>query len=141
MQKRPKVLILCTGNSCRSQMAEGFLKHYGNGKFEVYSAGLKPSHVHSLAIKVMAESGIDITSQYSKTVTGFLDQEFSYIITVCGGAKELCPTFQGKHTTIHWSISDPATAEGTEDKIMKVFRDVRDKISEEVNHFISNTRT
>ncbi len=140
MQKRPRVLLLCTGNSCRSQMAEGFLKHYGHCKFEVYSAGLRPSHVHPLAIKVMAESGIDITSQYSKTVNRFLDQEFSYIITVCGGAKELCPTFQGKHRTIHWSINDPATAEGTEEEIMKVFRDVRDKISEEVNHFISNTR-
>jgi arsenate reductase len=108
-------------------MAEGFLKHYGNGKFEVYSAGLKPSHVHPLAIKVMAESGIDITSQYSKTVNGFLSQEFSYIITVCGGAKELCPTFQGKYRTIHWSINDPATAEGTEEEMMKIFRDVRDK--------------
>jgi arsenate reductase len=139
MQKIPRVLLLCTGNSCRSQMAEGFLKHYGNGKFEVYSAGLRPSHVHPLAIKVMAESGIDITSQYSKTVNGFLSQEFSYIITVCGGAKELCPTFQGKYRTIHWSINDPATAEGTEEEMMKIFRDVRDKISEEVSYFISNT--
>ena len=138
MQNSPRVLLLCTGNSCRSQMAEGFLKHYGNGKFKVYSAGLRPSHIHPLAIKAMAESGIDITSQYSKTVNEFLDQRFSYIITVCGGAKELCPTFQGKYRAIHWSISDPATAEGTEEEMMKVFRDVRDKILDEVNHFISN---
>ena len=139
MQNIPRVLLLCTGNSCRSQMAEGFFKHYGNGKFEVYSAGLRPSHVHPLAIKAMAECEIDITNQYSKTVSEFLDQEFSHIITVCGGAKELCPTFQGKHKAIHWSINDPATAEGTEEEIMKIFRDVRDKISEEVNYFISNT--
>ena len=119
-------------------MAEGLLKHHGNGKFEVYSAGLRPSYVHPFAIKVMAESGIDITNQYSKTVNEFLNQEFSYIITVCGGAKELCPTFQGKYRALHWSIDDPATAEGTEEELIKVFRNVREKILEEVNHFISD---
>ena len=138
MQNRTRVLFLCTGNSCRSQMAEGLLKHHGNGKFEVYSAGLKPSYVHPLAIKVMAESDIDVTNQYSKTVNEFFDQEFSYIITVCGGAKELCPAFQGRHKALHWSIDDPATAEGTEEEMMKVFRNVREKILEEVNHFISD---
>jgi arsenate reductase len=140
MQKRTRVLFVCTGNSCRSQIAEGLLKHHGKGKFEVYSAGLKPSYVHPLTIKIMAESNIDITNQYSKTVNGFLDQEFSYIITVCGGAKELCPTFHGKHIALHWSIDDPATAEGTEEEMMKVFRDVSEKILEEVKHFISETR-
>ncbi len=140
MQNRPRVLFLCTGNSCRSQMAEGLLKHYGIGNFDVYSAGLKPSHVHPLAIKVMAESSIDITNQHSKTVNEFLDQEFSYIITVCGGAKELCPAFKGNYNALHWRIDDPATARGTEEEMMKVFRDTRDKISEEVNHFISSTR-
>ncbi len=137
MQKRIRVLFVCTGNSCRSQIAEGLLKHHGNDKYEVYSAGLKPSHVHPLAIKVMDESGIDITSQYSKTVNVFLDQEFSYVVTVCGGAKEHCPSFQGKHVTLHWNIDDPATAKGTEEEMLKVFRNVREKILEEVNRFIS----
>ncbi len=137
MQKRIRVLFVCTGNSCRSQIAEGLLKHHGNDKYEVYSAGLKPSHVHPLAIKVMDESGIDITNQYSKTVNEFLDQEFSYVVTVCGGAKELCPVFQGEHRTLHWNIDDPATAKGTEEEMLKVFRNVREKILEEVNRFIS----
>ena len=87
MQDKPKVLFVCTGNSCRSQMAEGLLKHYGNGEFEVYSAGLRPSYVHPLAIKAMAELDIDITNQYSKTINEFIGQEFSYVITVCGSAK------------------------------------------------------
>ncbi len=118
-------------------MAEGLLRHFGCGNFDVYSAGLRPSFVHPLAIKAMAELGIDITNQHSKTVNEFLDQKFSYIITVCSGAKELCPAFQGNHNALHWNIDDPAIARGTEEKMMKVFKDTRDKISEEVNHFIS----
>ncbi len=120
-------------------MAEGLLRHFGSNNFDVYSAGLKPSFVHPLAIKAMAELGIDITNQHSKTVNEFLDQEVSYIITVCSDAKELCPVFQGNHIALHWNIDDPAIASGTEEKMMKVFRDARDKISEEVNHFISKT--
>ncbi len=137
MQNIIRVLFLCTGNSCRSQMAEGLLKHHGKGKFEVYSAGLKPSFVHPLTIKAMAESGINVTNQYSKTVNEFLGQEFSYIITVCSGAKELCPVFHGKHIALHWNVNDPAVAEGTEEEMMKIFRDVREKILAEVNAFIS----
>ena len=91
VHNKQKVLFVCTGNSCRSQMAEGLLRHYGKDKFDVLSAGLKPSYVHPLAIKAMAESGIDITNQYSKTVNEFLGQGFSYVITVCDGAKERCP--------------------------------------------------
>ncbi len=111
---KPKVLFLCTGNSCRSQMAEGLLKHYGKGKFEVYSAGLMPSSVHPLAIKAMAELGIDITDQHSKSLNEYLGQEFSYVITVCDNAKMFCPTFPGKHRYIHCSIIDPVSATGTE---------------------------
>jgi len=134
---KPKVLFLCTGNSCRSQMAEGLLKHYGNSKFEVYSAGFMPSSVHPLAIKVMAELGIDITGQRSKSANEYLDQEFSYIITVCDNAKKLCPTFPGKHKYLHWSIEDPVSATGSEEEMLKAFRKVCHKILKEINRFIS----
>ena len=137
MQSIPKVLFVCTENSCRSQMAEGLLKHYGNGEFEVYSAGLRPSYVHPFAIKAMAELDIDITNQYSKTVNEFLGQEFSYAITVCDSAKELCPVFPGKHKVLHWSIEDPASISGTEEEMMKVFRKVRKNILEKVKHFVT----
>ncbi len=137
MQDKPKVLFVCTGNSCRSQMAEGMLKHYGNGEFEVYSAGLRPSHVHPLAIKAMAELDIDITNQYSKTVNEFIGQEFSYVITVCDSAKELCPVFPGKYMALHWRIKDPASISGTEEEMMKVFRKVRQNILKKVKHFIT----
>ncbi len=138
VHSKQKVLFVCTGNSCRSQMAEGMLRHYGNDKFEVFSAGLEPSYVHPLAIKTMAESGINITNQQSKTVTEFLGEDFSYVITVCDSAKELCPVFPGKYKAIHWSIEDPASAEGTEKERMKDFRRARQNILERINHFISD---
>ena len=128
MQDKPKVLFVCTGNSCRSQMAEGLLRHYGNGEFDVYSAGLKPSHVHPLVIKAMAELDIDITNQYSITVNEFISKEFSYVITVCDNAKEFCPVFPGKYRALHWSIEDPASTSGTEEEMMKVFRKVRQNL-------------
>lgn len=121
-------------------MAEGLLKHYGNGEFEVYSAGLRPSYVHPLSIKAMAELDIDITNQYSKTVTEFIGQEFSSVITVCDSAKELCPVFPGKHKALHWSIEDPASTSGTEEEMMKVFRKVRQNISAKVKHFITTIK-
>ena len=134
---KQKVLFVCTGNSCRSQMAEGMLMHYGKDKFEVFSAELEPSYVHPLAIKAMTESGIDLTGQHSKTVNELLEEEFSYVITVCDSAKERCPVFPGKYKAIHWSIEDPASAEGTETERMKDFRRVRQDILERINHFIS----
>ncbi len=137
VHNKQKVLFVCTGNSCRSQMAEGLLRHYGKDKFEIFSAGLEPSYVHPLAITAMAESGIDITNQYSKTVNEFLEQTFSYVITVCDGANERCPIFPGKYNAINWSIDDPASAEGTENERMKVFRRVRQNILERINHFIA----
>ena len=133
---KPKVLFLCTGNSCRSQMAEGLLKHYGNSKFEVYSAGFMPSSVHPLAIKAMTELGIDITGQRSKSANEYLDQEFSYVITVCDNAKMLCPTFPGQHRRLHWSIEDPVSATGSEEEMLKAFRKVCHKILRKINHFI-----
>ena len=138
VHNKQKVLFVCTGNSCRSQMAEGLLRHYGKDKFEVFSAGLEPSYVHPLAIKAMEESDIDITNQYSKTVNEFLDQKFEYVITVCDGAEELCPVFPGQYNAIHWSIEDPASAEGTEDEMLKVFRRARQDILERINHFMSD---
>ncbi len=138
VNSKQKVLFVCTGNSCRSQMAEGMLRHYEKDKFEVFSAGLKPSYIHPLAIKTMAESGIDITNQHSQTVNEFLGEDFSYVITVCDSAKELCPVFPGKYNAIHWSIEDPASTEGTESERMKDFRRVRQNIQERINHFISN---
>ena len=137
VHNKQKVLFVCTGNSCRSQMAEGMLMHYGKDKFEVFSAELEPSYVHPLAIKAMAESGIDLTGQHSKTVNELLEEEFSYVITVCDSAKERCPVFPGKYKAIHWSIEDPASAEGTETERMKDFRRVRQDILEMINHFIS----
>ncbi len=138
VNSKQKVLFVCTGNSCRSQMAEGMLRYYEKDKFEVFSAGLEPSYVHPLAIKTMAESGIDITNQHSQTVNEFLGEDFSYVITVCDSAKELCPVFPGKYNAIHWSIEDPASTEGTESERMKDFRRVRQNIQERINHFISN---
>ncbi|MBS1258306.1 MAG: Arsenate reductase [Candidatus Scalindua arabica] len=140
MQDKPKVLFVCTGNSCRSQMAEGLLKHFGNGEFEVYSAGLRPSYVHPLAIKAVAELVIDITKQYSKTVNEFIGQDFSYVITVCDGAKEFCPVFPGKYKALHWSIEDPASISGTEEEMMKVFRKALQNILENVKHFITTNK-
>lgn len=124
-----KILILCTGNSCRSQMAEGFLKSFDN-KLEVHSAGTKPSgSVHIKAIKVMSEIGINIQDGYPKNVSEFINDPFDYVITVCGGAKESCPSFIGavKHY-LHIGFDDPAEATGSEKNIISVFRRVRDEI-------------
>ncbi|MFN3135161.1 MAG: arsenate reductase ArsC [Candidatus Kryptonium sp.] len=132
-----RVLFLCTGNSCRSQMAEGLLRHFGNNKFEVFSAGTHPSFVHPLAIEAMKEIGIDISNHRSKHVSEFLGQNFDYVITVCDKAKESCPTFPGQVKRIHWSFEDPAEATGTKEERMKVFRRVRDEIKEHILSFIN----
>ena len=124
-----KILILCTGNSCRSQMAEGFLKAFDKN-LQVFSAGTEPSsEVHPKAIQVMNELGIDLSINYPKPVDEFLNQEFDYVITVCGGAKESCPTFTGHvKNRVHIGFKDPAEATGTEDEIINEFRIIRDEI-------------
>ncbi|OGW85628.1 MAG: hypothetical protein A3C35_01975 [Omnitrophica bacterium RIFCSPHIGHO2_02_FULL_46_11] len=127
---KTKILILCTGNSCRSQMAEGVLKRYGSDKFEVYSAGTKPSKVNETAIKVMNEIGIDISKQHSKNVTEFLGQHFNYIITVCDKAKESCPIFPGNSIRLHWAFPDPPHEKEVTEEILNEFRKVRDLIYE-----------
>ena len=135
-----KILILCTGNSCRSQMAEGFLKSF-NPDFEVYSAGTYPSTiVHPKAIKVMNEVGIDLSKNYPKSVNQFLKESFDYVITVCDNAKETCPIFIGNvGKQLHIGFEDPAEALGTEEVILSVFRKVRDEIKKEFYEFYKNT--
>ncbi len=125
---KKEVLFLCTGNSCRSQIAEGLLRYYKNKKYNVLSAGINPSNVNSKAIKVMTEVGIDISNHTSKSVNNFLNKKLDIVVTVCDNAKESCPVFPGKVKKLHWSFEDPAKAMGTEEEILVVFREVRDQI-------------
>ena len=126
---KPKVLILCTGNSCRSHMAEGILRNSAAELIEVASAGSNPSgYVHPKAITVLDEIGIDISSHTSKHMNDFLDQDVHTVITVCGNADQECPTYPGQFHRHHWGFEDPAHAEGSEDEIMEVFRKVRNEI-------------
>lgn len=133
--EKQSVLILCTGNSARSQMAEGLLRHIAGEKFDVESAGISPSHVRAEAIEAMREIGIDISSHRSKSVEEFVSQPFEYIITVCDNARETCPIFPGEATRIHWSFSDPAAVEGTAAERLAAFRSVRDQIREQLEIF------
>ena len=125
---KKRVLILCTGNSARSQMAEGLLRHDGGGRFEVFSAGVSPSRVRPEAIEAMRELGVDISGQRSKSVEEFAGQAFDYVITVCDNAREQCPIFPAETKRIHWSFDDPAAAAGDEAQRLAVFRRVRDEI-------------
>lgn len=133
---KQKILVLCTGNSCRSQMAEGYLRHLAGDRFEVVSAGLEPSVVNPKAIRVMLEDGVDISSHTSKDVAQFIGQHFDFIITVCDNAKERCPFFPGQTERIHWSFQDPAAAKGTEEEVIAVFRGVRNQIKEKIKNFL-----
>ena len=137
MSKKLRVLILCTGNSARSQMAEGLLRHDGGGRFEVHSAGTSASFVRPQAIEAMREIGIDISGHRSKSVDEYAGQEFDYVITVCDKAKESCPIFPGVTKRIHWSFDDPADAEGSEREKQAFFNTVRDAIRERLSRFIS----
>ncbi len=131
-----RILILCTGNSCRSQMAEGFLKSF-DPRLEVHSAGTNPSErVHPRAVQVMEEAGIDISRAYPKDVAMFTDQSFDYVITVCDNARETCPFFRGnvRHRR-HIGFEDPAEAVGSEEEILAVFRRVRDEIKRDFKKF------
>ena len=130
-----RVLILCTGNSARSQMAEGLLREMGGGALEVFSAGTKPSVVRPEAIAVMAERGIDISGHRSKHVDEFAGQRFGYVITVCDSANESCPVFAGAPHRIHWSFPDPAAVEGAENERLAAFRAVRDALSLTLERF------
>jgi len=136
---KTKILIICTGNTCRSQMAEGFLKTL-NPDLEVYSAGTRAEkNVNQYAVKVMAEKGIDISEQIPKSVDIFLEKAFDFVITVCDGAKEVCPVFTGKvKHRLHMGFEDPADAKGTENEKLVVYRKVRDQIEDEFYAFCKN---
>ncbi len=135
MTSRERLLVLCTGNSARSQMAEGLFRHALGDRFEVFSAGTKPSFVRPEAIAVMAEIGIDISAHRSKSVEEFAFQAFRYVITVCDQAKEACPVFPGGVERIHWSFEDPAAVEGTFPQREAAFRRIRDQIAARVEAF------
>jgi len=127
-EERKRVLVLCTGNSARSQMAEGLLRELGGGRFEVYSAGTRPGGVRPEAVEAMREVGIDIGGHRSKSVEEFAGQHFDAVITVCDNARENCPVFPGRTERVHWSFGDPAAADGDWDARLAVFRRVRDEI-------------
>ena len=141
MTSRKRVLILCTGNSARSQMAEGLLRHLAGDRFEVASAGVAPTQVRPEAIAVMRELGIDISHHCSKSVDEFLGQDFDYVITVCDNANEQCPIFPSNTKRIHWSFEDPAAAAGDEQARLAVFRRVRDEIFDRLHLFANVANT
>jgi arsenate reductase len=132
-----RVLILCTANSARSQMAEGLLRHLAGDRFEVHSAGSEPSKVNPFAIQAMAKRGIDISGHTSKSSAQFLDTEFDYVITVCDHAAEVCPVFPGPAERIHWGFPDPAAVTGGDDEILASFEQVRDGLEDKFKTWIA----
>ena len=138
---KPKVLILCTGNSCRSHMAEGILRAAAGDLVDVHSAGSQPAgYVHPKAIQVMQEIGIDISHHSSKHMNDFLDRQIATVITVCGNAEQACPTYPGQVNRHHWSFEDPAHARGSEEEILHAFRRVRDQIGQVFNAYAAGLR-
>src|SRR5207248_6843761 len=130
---KPKVLFLCTGNSARSQMAEGYLHHAASEQFDALSAGIEPKGLQPLDVDAMREIGLDISAQQSKDVVRLLGQHIPYVVTVCDNAKERCPIFPGTWKFLHWSFEDPAAAKGTYEERLAVFRRVRDEIIAEID--------
>lgn len=130
------ILFLCTGNSCRSQMAEGFAKKMLPKNREIFSAGLEPKGVHPMAVKVMQEVGIDISKQKSKNISEIPIDKISIVVTLCGDAAERYPVLPGKVKRIHWEIENPAKAQGSEEEIAKVFRKVRDNIKSYITNYL-----
>ncbi len=134
---KPRVLFVCTENACRSQMAEGFLRHHAADRFEVFSGGAQPGTLNPTAVDVMREVGIDISGHYSKDVAEFLGQNFHYIVRVCDKVNEICPVLPGAIWYLDWSLEDPASAKGTRSGRLAVFRRVRDEIEGHVLDFIA----
>ncbi|RME65606.1 MAG: arsenate reductase (thioredoxin) [Nitrospirae bacterium] len=135
-----KVMFLCTGNSCRSQMAEGLARHYGKGIIEPYSAGLMPVGVNPNAIKVMKEIGIDISGQTSDPIDKELLRKMDVIITLCGNAEAACPSTPPEIKRLHWPIDDPVGTVGTEEEVLNAFRRARDEIKERILKFIEEVK-
>lgn len=138
MRERGRVLILCTGNSARSQMAEGLLRALAGERFEVHSAGTHPTSVRPEAIEAMREAGIDISHHRSKSVDEYAGQEFEHILTVCDNARENCPVFPGRATRTHWSFDDPAAVEGEWLERLAAFRRVRDEIGARLKEWLND---
>jgi len=132
-----KILVLCTGNSCRSQIAEGYLRYFAKDKASIYSAGIETHGVNPKAIQVMANDGIDISAHTSNHVDEYLDIPFDYVITVCDNAKEACPYFPGDVQRLHYNFPDPAKATGTADEVMAEFKRVREMIKEYAAGFVN----
>ena len=136
-----RVLFLCTGNSCRSQMAEGLLRHLGGERYEAFSAGTKPAaRVHPLAVETMAERGIDISAHRPKLLDEFAGQTFDLLITTCDDANEECPCYPGARARLHWSLPDPAKATGTEEEVSAAFRSVADDLERRIGELLGSGR-
>ena len=131
-----RVLFVCTGNSARSIMAEALLRQRGGDAFEVHSAGTEPKGVNPLTLRVLAEAGLDASGARSKSVDEFIGEPFDYVVTVCDQARESCPVFPGVHTTLHWSIDDPAAATGTEAERLAVFRRALAELESRIDPFV-----
>lgn len=138
MVNKKVVYFLCTGNSCRSQMAEGFGREYAGDRFEIYSAGIEAHGLNPLAVKAMAEIGIDISRQTSDLIDSNIMNKATYVITLCGDANDKCPMSPPNVERLHWGFPDPAKAEGTEEERWKVFQEVRDSIGNKVKEFLEN---
>jgi len=132
-----RVLILCTGNSCRSQMAEGLWRQLGQGEWESHSAGSKPAgYVHPLAVEVMKEKGVDLAGAESKSLDAYRDEPIDLVVTVCDNARESCPAFPGAGAVLHWPFEDPADATGSDEEKLAVFRRVRDRIEARIRRYL-----
>ena len=135
---KKKILVLCTGNSCRSQIAEGYLRHFANGKADIYSAGVEAHGVNPKAIATMKEDNIDISSHTSNNIDEYRNIDFDFVITVCDNAKERCPFFPSKAKKLHQNFSDPAKATGTDEEIREQFRQVREQIKSYSQQFVAD---
>lgn len=137
--EKTRVLFLCTGNSARSQMAEALLRKLASDRFEVHSAGLEPTFIHPMTVRVLEEIGIDTSDQYAKPLTEYLGKvHFGYLITVCSKAEKRCPIFPGVGQRLHWPFDDPAAFEGSEEEKLTFFRTIRDQIQTEIQKWLSD---
>tara|TARA_Y100000996_G_scaffold220866_1_gene173837 strand:- start:327 stop:752 length:426 start_codon:yes stop_codon:yes gene_type:complete len=138
MTKKEKIIFICTGNACRSQIAEGILRSMAGDKFDVFSAGSHPTKVHPMSIKVMKEIGIDITSHTSDPISNFLNENIDIVVTVCSNADKACPVFPGKVERIHWRIKDPFKGWGSDRDDLDNFTRTRDDLNERIKNFLKN---
>jgi len=137
MERKTKVLFLCTGNSARSQMGEAMLRKYAGDRFEIHSAGLEPSVINPYTVRVLEEAGIDTSGQYAKPLSDYIGKvHFGYLITVCSKAEEKCPIFPGMGVRLHWPFEDPAAFEGSDEEKMAKFRQIRDQIEAKVKEWV-----